>query len=85
MLSFPLSAALKQTLGRNTGDISAYKDRVQKLQNELIKVSLGMVVVQYITYFVKTRDIFSICMLSIHWSFVKDINLPDRSRNTYDT
>ncbi|KAK3089708.1 hypothetical protein FSP39_005805 [Pinctada imbricata] len=30
-------AALKQTLTRSSGDISAYKDKVQKLQNELIK------------------------------------------------
>ncbi|XP_061192460.1 coiled-coil domain-containing protein 33-like isoform X1 [Saccostrea echinata] len=30
-------AALKQTLQSNSGDIQAYKDKVQKLQNELIK------------------------------------------------
>ena len=35
---FAFTAALKQTLQTNSGDIQMYKDKVQKLQNELIKV-----------------------------------------------
>lgn len=35
-----LSAILKQTLVVNSSSIKSYKDRVQSLQNELIKVSL---------------------------------------------
>ena len=37
---FLTTAALKQTLQTQTGDIKSYKEKVQRLQNELIKVSL---------------------------------------------
>ena len=33
------SVSIKQKLNRQTGELQDYKDRVQKLQNDLIKVN----------------------------------------------
>lgn len=50
---FAFTAALKQTLQTNSGDMQIYKDKVQKLQNELIKVFIGAFTAFSLTYFTK--------------------------------